>query len=72
MEPGREITLIILTVVYALLGMGLLALAYKVFDMMTPMDLGKLIFEEQNTAAAVATGLFMVALAIIIAAAIGS
>jgi uncharacterized membrane protein YjfL (UPF0719 family) len=72
MELGREVTLLILTMVYAALGALLLAAAYKVFDMMTPMHLGRAIFEDKNVAAAVAVGLYLVALAIIIAAAIGS
>ena len=70
MELGREITLLLLTLVYAVMGIILLAIAYRVFDMFTPKDLGKIIFEEGNVAAAVAVGLFLVALAIIISAAI--
>ncbi|MCX6023831.1 MAG: DUF350 domain-containing protein [Chloroflexi bacterium] len=70
MELGREITLLLLTTVYAVLGIVLLAVAYRVFDMFTPMNLGKIIFEEGNVAAAVAVGLYLVALAIIISAAI--
>jgi uncharacterized membrane protein YjfL (UPF0719 family) len=67
---AREGFLVAATVFYSILGGVLLAIAYKVFDWLTPTDLGKAIFSEQNVAAAVALGLFLVALAIIIAAAV--
>ncbi len=67
---GREIFLFVASVVYAALGGLLLLVAYKVFDWCTPHDLGQRIFEENNTAAAIMAGAFLVALALIIAAAI--
>lgn len=67
---SREAFLIGATIFYSVLGGLLLALAYKVFDRLTPTDLGKAIFADHNIAAAIALGLFLVALAIIIAAAV--
>jgi uncharacterized membrane protein YjfL (UPF0719 family) len=67
---GRELFLLVASIVYAALGGALLLVAYKLFDWTTPHDLNKLIFEENNTAAAVAVGAFLIALAIIIASAI--
>jgi uncharacterized membrane protein YjfL (UPF0719 family) len=42
----------------------------RAFDMLTPTNLSRQIFEEKNMAAAVLTGAFVIALAIIIAQAI--
>ncbi len=67
---GREVFLFVSSVVYAVLGGLLLLIAYKVFDWATPTDLGRKIFEEDNTAAAILAGGFLIALAIIIASAI--
>ena len=67
---GREAFLFISSIVYAFLGGTLLVIAYKLFDRATPRDLSQLIFHEQNMAAAITVGAFLVALALIIAAAI--
>ncbi len=67
---GREAFLLISSLVYAVLGAALLILAYKVFDWVTPHDLSTSIFRENNSAAAIAVGAFLLSLAIIIAAAI--
>ena len=42
-----------LSVVFAILGFGLLFLGYRAFDMLTPASLSNQIFEEKNLAAAV-------------------
>jgi len=60
----------ILSIVYAVLGMILLYVGYKVFDMVTPTDMQKKIFEENNVAVAVTVGAFILGLAIVIGAAI--
>ena len=60
----------ILSIVYAVLGMILLYVGYKVFDMVTPTDMQKKIFEENNVAVAVTAGAFILGLAIVIGAAI--
>jgi putative membrane protein len=67
---GRETFLFLSSIVYAILGGGLLLVAYKVFDWSTPLDLSHKIFEENNSAAAIMAGAFLIALALIIAAAI--
>jgi putative membrane protein len=67
---GREGFLFVSSIVYAALGAGLLLFAYKLFDWVTPFDLNQLICEENNTAAAIAVGAFLIAVALIIAAAI--
>jgi len=59
-----------LSVVFAILGFGLLFVGYKVFDALTPKDLGKVIFEDGNVAAAILAGAFVIALGIIVAQAI--
>ena len=60
----------ILSIVYAVLGMILLYVGYKIFDMVTPTDMQKKIFEENNVAVAVTAGAFILGLAIVIGAAI--
>ena len=67
---GRETFLFLSSIVYAVLGGGLLLVAYKVFDWTTPLDLSHKIFEENNSAAAIMAGAFLIALALIISAAI--
>jgi putative membrane protein len=67
---GREVFLFLSSVAYAVLGGVLLLVAYKVFDWATPTDLGHEIFEKNNSAAAILAGGFLIALALIIAAAI--
>lgn len=67
---GREVFLFVASIVYAVLGGILLLVAYKVFDWATPHDLGREIFEKNNHAAAILAGGFLIALALIIAAAI--
>jgi len=59
-----------LSVVFAVLGFGLLFVGYKVFDALTPTNLGKAIFEDGNVAAAILAGAFVIALGIIVAQAI--
>jgi putative membrane protein len=61
---------VILSIVFAILGFALLFIGYKVFDLLTPKDLAKIIFEDGNVAAAVLTGAFVIALGIIVAHAI--
>jgi uncharacterized membrane protein YjfL (UPF0719 family) len=67
---GRETFLFVSSIVYAALGGALLLAAHKVFDWTTPLDLNHKIFEENNTAAAIMAGAFLIALALIISAAI--
>ena len=67
---GREAFLLVSSIVYAALGGALLLIAYRIFDLTTPFDLSELIFDRGNMAAAVMAAGFLIALALIIAAAI--
>jgi len=58
------------TVVFALAGMVLALLGYRLLDLMTPGCLSKEIFENRNTAAAILGGALMLGICIIIAAAV--
>jgi putative membrane protein len=55
---------------FSFLGMVLLAIAFKVFDKLTPGNLWKEIVEEQNVALAITTGAMILAIAQIVASAI--
>jgi putative membrane protein len=59
-----------LSAIFAVLGFVLLFIGYRVFDWLTPTDLNRDVFEKANLAAAVLAGAFVIALAIVIAAAI--
>ena len=61
---------LILSLIFAILGFILLFAGYKVFDALTPLHLSKQIFEEGNLPASVIAGAFVIAMAIVIAAAI--
>lgn len=67
-----DLRLLGLTVVYALVGFGLLYVGYRLFDGLTPGNAQEKIFKENNTAVAILVGAFVIGLALIIAAAIGS
>jgi uncharacterized membrane protein YjfL (UPF0719 family) len=56
--------------VYAVIGLVILSAAYWVFDFVTPTNLSDDIFVKQNVAAAIVAGFFILAVALIIAAAI--
>ncbi|MCU0245826.1 MAG: DUF350 domain-containing protein [Bryobacter sp.] len=57
-------------VVYAVLGVVILFVTFRVWDGLTPYNLWKEIVEEKNTALALLVGLMMLGIAIIIAAAV--
>jgi len=59
-----------LSVVFAILGFGLLFLGYRVIDALTPGSISHKILEEGNVAAAILAGAFVIALGIIVAQAI--
>jgi uncharacterized membrane protein YjfL (UPF0719 family) len=65
----RPIT-ILSSIIYALLGLGLFALALFVITKVTPFSIRKEIEEDQNVALAIIIGSVFIALAIIIQAAI--
>jgi putative membrane protein len=58
------------SIVYSLLGIGILVLSFYLFDRLTPKTLWKEIIEEHNTALAIVAAAFMLAVALIISAAI--
>jgi len=58
------------SIVYSLLGIGILAISFYVFNKLTPGTLRKEILEDHNTALAVLGAAFMLAVALIISAAI--
>jgi uncharacterized membrane protein YjfL (UPF0719 family) len=62
----QEIRPFVLGLVYALTGMVLLLAGYKLFDVLTPTDMQRKIFEEGNVAVAITVGLFMLGLAVVI------
>jgi len=66
----NDVRVFVLSIVYAILGMVLLYGGYKVFDLLTPTDMQKKIFDEGNTAVAITVGAFIVGLAIVILGAI--
>jgi len=66
----NDVRVFILSIIYAVLGMVLLYIGYKVFDLITPTDMQKKIFEEGNTAVAITVGAFILGLAIVILGAI--
>ena len=61
-----EIKVFVISTIYAVLGMVLLFIGYRVFDWMTPADMQKKIFEEGNVAVGILAGSFIVGLAIVI------
>ena len=62
---------IILVAVFSIVGLIILMVGYKVFDMATPYDLNKQIAEENNVAAGVAVAGVIISLGIIVMAAMG-
>lgn len=62
---------IILVVVFSIVGLIILMIGYKVFDMATPYDLNKQIAEENNVAAGVAVAGVIISLGLIVMAAMG-
>lgn len=57
-------------VVYALVGIGLAIVGYKLFDLCTPGDLHEEIVKNRNTAAALIGAAIIVGVCLIVAAAI--
>ena len=56
--------------VYGLIGIALLAAAFKVLDLLTPGDLGQICTDPQGTPAVYVTAAFQIALGAVLAAAI--
>jgi hypothetical protein len=58
------------SIIYSVLGLAVFALAFVIFDKITPFSVTKEIEEDQNVALAIMFGSVIIGLAIIIAAAI--
>ncbi len=67
---GQLVPNLLAALVFAVLGIGILVLAFVVFDKATPYDLWGEIVEKQNVALAVLAGCGLLGLSLIIAAAI--
>ncbi|MFY7731877.1 MAG: DUF350 domain-containing protein [Bacteroidia bacterium] len=70
MEELISLKSILGSVVYSVIGIAILVIAYVIFEKITPENLRKEIIEKQNTALAIVSGSFILAIAIIIATAI--
>ena len=58
-------------IVFSIVGLVVLMVGYKVFDLSTPYDLNRQIAEENNTAAGITVAGVLISLGIIVAAAMG-
>lgn len=67
-----EYKYILASVVYSVIGIGILGLSFYIFERVTPENLWKEIIEKQNIALAIIAAAFMIAIAVIIAAAVHS
>lgn len=63
--------LILEGIIFSIVGLIILMVGYKIFDLATPYDLNRQIAEENNTAAGIAVAGVLVSLGIIVAAALG-
>jgi putative membrane protein len=70
MELSREIQVLVLSMIYAVIGIVMLLVAYKLFDLVTPTKLNDAIFRDGNIAVAIAVGAYMVGVAVVIGAAL--
>jgi hypothetical protein len=62
---------IVESIIYSIIGLIVLVVGYKIFDLVTPYDLNYQIAEDNNTAAGVAVAGILIALGLIVSAAIG-
>ncbi len=70
MENYLNYKYIVSSLVYSILGIGVLFAAFWIIEMVTPENLWKEIIEKQNVALSILFAAFMLAIAIIIASAI--
>jgi len=69
-EMMKDLVHIPATLIYSLIGLLVMAIAFWIITKITPFSIRKEIEEDQNTSLAVIIGSVIIALAIIIAAAI--
>ena len=67
-----EYKYIVASIVYSLIGIAILGLSFWIFEKVTPENVWKEIIEKQNTALAIVSAAFMIAIALIISSAIHS
>jgi uncharacterized membrane protein YjfL (UPF0719 family) len=60
----------LVSLLFGVLGFAMLFVGFRIFDLLTPTNLEKKIFDEGNVAAAVLAGGFIIGMAVIIHAAI--
>lgn len=60
-----------LSIVYGLVGIVLLMIGYKIFEWITPFSVNDALSKDQNKAVGIAVGAIFIAIAIIVAAALG-
>ena len=65
-----DTTILLNSVIYALLGIVIFVVGFVIVDKITPYDLWKQLVEEKNTALAIVVGAAALGIRIIIAAAI--
>ncbi len=70
MDWAAEFRVWLVGIVYAITGMALLFLGYRLFDAFTPTNLQSKVFEEGNVAVAVVVGFFMLGVAVVLHAAL--
>ncbi len=61
---------LVTTLIFVVIGLMMFAIAYFIFDKLTPFSVRKELEEDQNTALGIVIGAIMIAVSIIIAAAI--
>jgi uncharacterized membrane protein YjfL (UPF0719 family) len=70
MDLQHELRVLLISVAYALVGLALLFIAYKVFDALTPERMEEAIFQKGNIAVAITVGSFILGISIVLAAAL--
>ncbi|WP_114781678.1 DUF350 domain-containing protein [Botryobacter ruber] len=70
METYLNYKYIVSSLVYSILGIGVLFTTFWIVEMITPENLWKEILEKQNIALSILFAAFMIAIAIIIASAV--
>ena len=59
------------SLIYGLLGICLTIAGYKIFDLITPIDVEKELGEKQNIAVAIVAAAVIIGIALVVSAAIG-
>ena len=65
-----NVTIILNSVLYALLGAAIFCVVFALIDKLTPYQLWQELVEKQNTALAIVVGFFALGICVIVAAAI--